>query len=169
MFKFLVFLIVFLCSCSKYEGDRESIAYDTVTVIFDGYGEYETEGQIVISITDSVQVKKLNKLKNLSQTKWLANVKGTEYLLRLVFKDSKTEEQLLISISKSINSVPVIEYGTGTIFDRKYKNDKLVDYIGLIIKLSDIKQHGGSLSQEEYDQFIFNSPTPDAARILSCG
>ncbi|MFT4537265.1 MAG: hypothetical protein ACI9P5_004646 [Saprospiraceae bacterium] len=154
MKKYFVFLIILLCSCSKYKGNKDSLAYDNVEIIFDGYGEYEIEGKLTVPITDSTVVEKLNDLKNKSQPKWFANIKGTEYVIRLIYTDSNTGDQLLIRILKSTNSTATIEYGAGTIFDGKYKNDKLVSYVSSIIKLEDIKQYEGGLSQKEYDKFI---------------
>ena len=153
---FLMLLVILFSSCSKYKGEKNSIAYDTVEITFDGYGDYEIDGKLKISITSPLEVKKLNHLKNQSKRKWFANLKSTEFFMRLIYTDSNTGAQLLLSISKSTDSSPTIEYGSGTIFDGKYKNDELVSYVAAIINLEAIKQYEGSLSQEEYENFILN-------------
>ena len=150
----IVLTIIIFSSCSEYKGEKDSIAYDNVEITFDGYGDYEIDGKLKISITNILKIKELNRLKNLSQRKWFANVKGTEFLIRLVYTDSNTGEQLLVSILKSIDSTPTMEYGSGTLFDGKYKNQKFFDYVASIINLEDIKQYEGSLSQEDYVNFI---------------
>ncbi|GAA3626430.1 hypothetical protein GCM10022397_10230 [Flavivirga jejuensis] len=142
-----------LFSCSEYKGDKDSITYDSVQITFDGYGDYEIDGKLKISITSPLEVKKLNHLKNQSKRKWFANLKSTEFFMRLIYTNSNTGVQLLMSISKSTDSSPTIEYGSGTIFDGKYQNDELVNYISSLIKLDAIKRYKGSLSQEEYDTF----------------
>lgn len=152
MKKYFVFLtLMIFSSCSEYKGEKDSIAYDSMEITFDGYEDYEIDGKLKISITNPSEVKELNRLKNQSQRKWFANLKSTEFFIRLVYTNSNNGEQLLMSISKSTNSSPTIEYGVGTLFDGKYKNNELVSYIGSLIKLDAIKQHKGSLSQEEYD------------------
>ena len=157
MRRYFIFLMALLCSCSKYKGSKDSLKYDNIKIEFYGYSkDYKTKEKLIISITDSTVVKKLNNLKNISQRKWFGDTKGTEYIVRLVYTDSNTGEQLLISISKSKNSQPVIEYGSGTIFDRMYKNDEFFNYVTSIIKLENIKQYEGGLSQEEYEKLILN-------------
>lgn len=154
MRKYIVFLTtIILFSCSEYKGEKDSITYDSVQITFDGYGDYEIDGKLKISITSPLEVKKLNHLKNQSKRKWFANLKSTEFFMRLIYTDSNTGAQLLMSISKSTDSSPTIEYGSGTIFDGKYKNNDLVNYISSLIKLDAIKRYKGSLSQEEYNTF----------------
>ncbi|MDO5975016.1 hypothetical protein [Flavivirga jejuensis] len=154
MRRYLIFLTAMvLFSCSEYKGDKDSITYDSVQITFDGYGDYEIDGKLKISITSPLEVKKLNHLKNQSKRKWFANLKSTEFFMRLIYTNSNTGVQLLMSISKSTDSSPTIEYGSGTIFDGKYQNDELVNYISSLIKLDAIKRYKGSLSQEEYDTF----------------
>lgn len=146
--------MVLFCSCSKYKGSEQSLKYDIIKIEFDGYSkDYETKEKITILITDSTEVRNLNNLKNTSQRKWFTNVKGTEFIIRLVYTDSGTGEQLLVRILKSIDSPPTIEYGSGTLFDGSYKNQKLFDYVTSLIKLDEIKQYKGNLSQEEYEKF----------------
>jgi hypothetical protein len=126
-----------------------------IEINFDGYSsDLETTGEIVMIVTDSVDVRNLNKLKNLSKPKLFGNVKGTDYIIRLIYKGSATDEQLHILISKSINSEPTIEYGSGTIFDRSYKNGELVDYVESLIMLKKIRDYDGNLNQVKYDAFI---------------
>tara|TARA_B110001450_G_C17532385_1_gene445167 strand:+ start:321 stop:824 length:504 start_codon:yes stop_codon:yes gene_type:complete len=154
MKRYLFFLIVIVfSSCSEYKGDKDSFDYDSVEITFDGYGNYEIDGKLKISITKPLEVKQLNLLKNQSQRKWFANLKSTEFFMTLVYKNSNTTEQLLISISKSTDSSPTIEYGSGTLFDGKYKNNEFVSYISSLMKLDSIKNHKGSLSQEDYNKF----------------
>jgi hypothetical protein len=150
----IVLTIIIFYSCSEYKGEKDRTAYDSVEITFDGYGDYEIDGKLKISITNPLDVKELNRLKNQSQRKWFANLKSTEFFMRLVYTNSNTGEQLLISISKSTNSSPTIEYGSGTLFDGKYKNSELVSYISSLIKSDVIKKHKGSLSQEEYSNII---------------
>lgn len=153
MNKYFIFLMVLFCSCTKYKGNQDSLKYDIIKIEFDGYSkDYETKEKIAISITDSTEVRNLNNLKNTSQRKWFANVKGTEFIIRLVYTDSRTGEQLLVCILKSIDSTPTIEYGSGTLFDGSYKSDKFFNYVASIINLEDIKQYNGNLSQEEYEK-----------------
>ena len=158
MRKYLFVLIIVLCSCSKYEGSKDSLSYDSVKIEFVGYSEqYETKEKIVIPVTDSIYVKKLNKLKNFSERKWFGNVKGTDYIIRLIYTDSKTGKQLLVRILKSINSTPSIEYGIGTIFDEIFKNDDLINFVSIVINLEEIERYEGSLSQREYENIIERS------------
>ncbi|TKG88259.1 hypothetical protein EYV94_27375 [Puteibacter caeruleilacunae] len=159
MVKWIIILVAFLCSCSEYKGSKDSDAYDCVEVVFDGYGEYDIEGELSISFIDSTVVKKLNELKNVSKGKWVIDNKATEYFIRLYYEDTETGEKLVISISKSKGSTPTIEYGLGTLFDAQYKNEKLVDYVGSLIKLEEIKQYKGSLTQEVYDKRILKVTT----------
>ncbi len=155
MRKYLVSLTtIILFSCSEYKGEKDSITYDSVQIIFDGYGDYETDGKLKILITNPLEVKKLNYLKNQSKIKWFPNLKSTEYSMRLIYTDSNTGAQLLMSITKSTGWIPTIEYGPGTIFDRKFKNNELVSYVSSLIKLDAIKRYKGSLNQVEYDRLI---------------
>jgi len=154
MKRYLIFLtVIVFTSCSEYKGDRDSISYDSVEITFDGYGDYEIDGKLKIPITNPLEVKELNYLKNKSKRKFFGNVKGTEYVIRLVYSDIKTNQKLLLRILKSTDSSPTIEYGSGTMFDGNYKNDELVNYISSLIKLDAIKKHKGNLNQEEYDTF----------------
>ena len=157
MKRYFILLFVLLCSCSKYKGEKDSIAYDTVEITFDGYGDYEIEGKLKMVVANSEKIKELNRLKNQSQRKWFANVKGTEYVVRLVYTDVQTNERLLLRILKSTDATPTIEYGPGTLFDGKYKNDELVNYVAAIINLKDIKQYKGRLRQEDYEEFILKA------------
>ncbi|PKG42523.1 hypothetical protein [Psychroflexus sp. MES1-P1E] len=142
MKRYLFFLIVIVfSSCSEYKGDKNSVDYDSVEITFDGYGDYEIDGKLKISITNPLEVEQLNLLKNQSQRKWFANLKSTEFFMRLVYKNSNTGEQLLMSISKSTDFSPTIEYGSGTLFDGKYKNNEFVSYISNLTKLDSIKNH----------------------------
>lgn len=157
MKKYFIFFWVLLASCSKYKGEKDSIAYDAVEIAFDGYGDYAIEGKLKIVVTNPEKIKELNLLKNQSQRKWFANVKGTEYVIRLIYTNSQTNEKLLLRILKSTNTSPTIEYGPGTLFDGKYKNIELVSYVADIIKLEEIKQYKGSLSQEDYEKLILKA------------
>lgn len=126
---YLIFLLIFFCSCSQYKGSKDSLNYDSIKIEFDGYSEkYETKEKIIIPVIDSNYVNKLNKIKKFSERKWFANVKGTDYIIRIIYSDSKTGNQLLVRILKSINSKPSIEYGPGTIFDGTFRNDELTNY-----------------------------------------
>lgn len=146
-----------LCSCSKYKGDKNILDYDRIGIIFDGSGDYDTEGEINITITDSAIVRNLNQLKNKSSSNLFAALKATEYSIRLYFEDSETGEILLISISKSKDRIATIEYGTGTIFDGKYQNPELIQYLSQILKLDDLKNHKGKLTQAEYNNLILKN------------
>lgn len=154
MKRYFIFLTILLCSCSQYEGNRNSCKYDIVKIEFDGYSkDYETKEKITLLVTDSNKIRKLNDLKNGSRRKWFANVKGTDFIIRLIYTDSETGEQLLVRILKSIGSTPTIEYGSGNIFDGAYKNEEFFSYIACLIKLEEIKQYEGNLNQEEYEGF----------------
>ncbi|MXV37655.1 hypothetical protein GO491_03015 [Flavobacteriaceae bacterium Ap0902] len=144
---------IILFSCSEYKGEKDSLSYDEIEITFDGYGDYDTEGKLKTTISNPVQIKKLNQLKNQSKINWLPNLKATEYVIRLIFVNNSTNEKLLLRILKSTDYHATIEYGPGTIFDGKYRNDELVNYISSLIKLDAIKRYKGSLSQEEYDTF----------------
>jgi hypothetical protein len=162
MKRYLIFFLILFSSCSQYEGSKDSLNYDNVTVEFDGYSEqYETREKIVIPVTDSNYVKKLNKLKNSSERKWFGNVKGTDYIIRLNYTDSKTGDQLLVRILKSINSTPSIEYGPGTLLDGTFKNDELINFVSTIINLKDIEQYNGSLGQREYETIVRPNQSTD--------
>lgn len=141
MNKYIVFIITFfLSSCSDYKGEKGKINYDSVEITFMGYN-HEIEGELKISITDSLEVKKLNHLKNQSKLKWLGLPdKGTEFFIRLVYLNSSTKENLLISISKSTDSNPTIEYGSGTLFEGKYQNEELAEYVIFLIEQNHINQ-----------------------------
>jgi len=111
MKRFFIFLIVLIfSSCSKYKGEKDSIAYDTIEITFDGYGDYEVEGKLKILVTNPTKIKELNRLKNQSQRQWFANVKGPEYVVRLIYTDSQTNYKLIVRILKSTNATPTIEY-----------------------------------------------------------
>ncbi len=149
---YLIFLTAILfASCSEYKGKKDSVSYDSVEITFEGYGDYDIDGELKISITNPSEVEELNRLKNESQRKWFGYDKGTEYVVSLVYVNTETNERLLLRILKSTDSSPTIEYGSGTLFDRSYKNDQLVSYIASLIKLDAIKKYKGSLSQEEYN------------------
>ena len=154
MRKYLVFLTVTIfLSCNEYKGEKDSITYDSVYIIFAGYGDYETDSKLKILVTSPSEVNNLNALKNQSKINWFPASKSNEFHIRLIYSDSNTGDKLLVNIQKSKYYDPKIEYGTGTIFDIKYRNDNLVDYVSSLIKLDAIKKHKGSLSQEEYDTF----------------
>ena len=157
MKRYLIFIIIVFCSCSKYEGSKNNLNYDDIKVEFQGYSEsYETNEKIIIPVTDANHIKALNKLKKSSKRKLFTNVKGTEYVIRIIYSDSKTGDQLLVRILKSINSEPSIEFGTGTIFDGTFKNNKLIDFVSSLIKLNDIKKYNGILGQKEYEEIVLN-------------
>ena len=157
MKRYLIFIIIVFCSCSKYEGSKNNLNYDDIKVEIQGYSEsYETNEKIIIPVTDANHIKALNKLKKSSKRKLFTNVKGTEYVIRIIYSDSKTGDQLLVRILKSINSEPSIEFGTGTIFDGTFKNNKLIDFVSSLIKLNDIKKYNGILGQKEYEEIVLN-------------
>ena len=145
--------VTILFSCSEYKGEKDSVTYDSVLIIFDGYGDYEIDGKLKILVTSPSEVNNLNALKNQSKINWFPGSKSNEFNIRLIYSDSNTGDKLLVSISKSKYYDPKIEYGTGTIFDIKYRNDDLVDYVSSLINLDAIIKYKGSLSQEEYDTF----------------
>ncbi len=153
MSKYFIFIAILFCSCSKYKGDKDSLTYDSIKIIFDGYGKCDVDGHLKIEITDPEQVKKLNLLKNKYQTNWLPAYKPAEFSMWLVFTDSNTGEQLGISITKGGFNTATVEYGTGTIFDGKYKNQEFVDYLSSIIQLEKIREFKGALTQEVYDSW----------------
>lgn len=147
--------MILVCSCSKYKGDKNSLNYDAVIIEFDGYSErYETDEMITIPVVNANYISRMNELKNLSERKWFGNVKGTDYIIRIIYTNSKTGDELLVRILKSIDSTPSIEYGSGTIFDGTFKNDKLVDLVSRIINLEGIESYNGSLNQNEYESSI---------------
>ena len=155
MKKYYILLFILSCTCSKYKGSKDSLTYNSIDIIFDGYSEhYETTEDIVISVSNFLKVKELNNLKNVSKRRWFSGSKGTEYIISLVYKDSNSGEKLLLRIIVDINSQPVIEYGVGTIFDGKYKNEELYNYVASVINLEEIKKYEAPLSQEEYDRLI---------------
>lgn len=147
--------MILACSCSKYKGDKDSLNYDTVIIQFDGYSErYETDEMITIPVVNANDIRRMNELKNLSERKWFGNVKGTDYIIRIIYTNTETGDELLVRILKSIDSTPSIEYGSGTIFDSAFKNDKLVDLVSRIINLEGIERYNGSLNQNEYESNI---------------
>lgn len=147
--------MILACSCSKYKGDKDSLNYDTVIIQFDGYSErYETDEMITIPVVNANDISRMNELKNLSERKWFGNVKGTDYIIRIIYTNTETGDELLVRILKSIDSTPSIEYGSGTIFDSAFKNDKLVDLVSRIINLEGIERYNGSLNQNEYESNI---------------
>ncbi len=155
MKKILLWLILLiLCSCSDYKGDKDSLEYDKVRIVFDGYGDFETESKFTIEITDPVVIDNLNQLKTNSKINLFAELKATEYSIRLYFENSDTDEKLLMNISKSKGRTATIEYGAGTIFDGKYQNPELIQYLSQILKLDEIKAHKGKLTQAGYDNLI---------------
>lgn len=147
--------MILACSCSKYKGDKDSLNYDTVIIQFDGYSErYEIDEMITIPVVNANDIRRMNELKNLSERKWFGNVKGTDYIIRIIYTNTETGDELLVRILKSIDSTPSIEYGSGTIFDSAFKNDKLVDLVSRIINLEGIERYNGSLNQNEYESNI---------------
>ena len=158
MDKYLIVLIVImsvLFSCSKYKGEKNSMDYDIVNVVFDGYDEYDVEGKLKIEIKDPDKVKKLNQLKNQSKIQWLAfHQKPTKYSMRLVFIDTLKNEKLLMTINYSGNWYPQIRFGNGTMFNAIRKNRKFIEYLGSIIHLEEIRKYKGALTQKEYDKLI---------------
>jgi hypothetical protein len=77
-------------------------------------------------------------------------------MIRIIYSDSKTGDQLLVRILKSINSEPSIEFGTGTAFDGTFKNDELINFVSTLINLKGIKKYDGILGQNEYESTILN-------------
>ncbi len=155
MKRYLIFLLIIICSCSNYEGDKDSTDYDSIVISFRGYSkEYSTKEAIYISVTDSFIIDKLNTIKNSSESILFGGRKGNEYTVDLVYTNSDTGDKLLIRIFKNIELKPTIVYGAGTLFDGSYRNDELVEYVTSIIKLDAIKKYEGSLTQKEYDEFI---------------
>lgn len=130
----LLIIVLLFASCSDFEGEKDDIDYDNVEITFVSYND-EIDGQSKVIITDSLAVKRLNFLKNQSTIKWLGLPdKGTEFQIKLVYSNSSTGDKLLINIAKSTDSKPTIEYGSGTLFDNKYKNDELTNYILSLLK-----------------------------------
>ena len=154
MKNYFIYLLL-ICSCTAYEGSKESTTYNKIDIYFYGRSEiYYTEEAIKITVTDSTNVYRLNELKNLSKPILFGGRKGNEYTINLVFTDSDTGDELLIRILKNIGLKPTIIYGNGTIFDGSYRNDELVKYIASIIKLDAIKEYEGSLTRKGYKEFI---------------
>jgi len=122
--------------------------------VFNGNGDFETEGNITIEIADSIVMGNLNNLKIKSNSNLFAALKATEYSMLLYFENSNTGERLLISISKSKGRTATVEYGAGTIFDGKYQNPELIHYLSQLLKLDEIKAYKGKLTQSEYNNSI---------------
>jgi hypothetical protein len=151
---FFLFIVIF-CSCTKYTGDKENTKYDRIEIYFDGNSkDFSISQDIRISVLDSVDIENLNELKNKSKLTFFANTKGSEYVIDVIFTDNISGDQLLIRIFKSFEFSPTIVYGTGTLFDRSYRNEEFAEYVGSIVNLDAIKQYEGKLSQEYYDEFI---------------
>lgn len=157
MNKWILFLIIFLSSCSEYQGDKSSNNYDSVEIEFVGNSdEFYAKERLVLEITDSSIVSELNNLKNNSKSIWFGGFKATDYIISLIFKDTETNQKLLIRILKSTDWEPFLEYGPGTMFDTPFKNEQFVDYVTELIKLNKIKNNKGELTQEQYNKFFFN-------------
>lgn len=150
----MVIFFFTIYSCSEFKGDKESLNYDRIEIKFIGYSEaYETAERLNLLISDLEIVKKLNSLKNNSKPAWFGS-KGSDYIINLIFYNSKNNEKLLVRILKGKYSEPIIEYGTGTMFDNSYKNEEFVEYVSNLIKLEKIKHNNGTLTQQQYDEML---------------
>jgi len=149
----LLLFTFFMWACSPYDGAEESLDYDRIEITFQGYGTYQTEGDLKIVVTDSTDVQKLNVLKNNSEGVLFGSVKGTEFVIELVYVDSESSRKLLLKILKSGRVEPTVMNGPGNWFDGIYENHELVSYVSALIKLEEIQRYNGALSQEEYDAF----------------
>lgn len=77
MNKWILFLIIFLSSCSEYQGDKSSNNYDSVEIEFVGNSdEFYAKERLVLEITDSSIVSELNNLKNNSKSIWFGGFKA---------------------------------------------------------------------------------------------
>ena len=152
----LIFLILLSAYCTNSFEDQKNKNYDNVVIYYRGFSpDYISKEEIVISVTDSIDIAELNRLKSItSKPIFFAGMKGNDYNINIVFKDNTTGKELLVRILKNIELRPTIVYGIGNNLGKKYRNDALVNYVSNIIELDLIEQYNGEITQIEYDKLI---------------
>jgi hypothetical protein len=135
-------LSVLFLSCSDNEGNRSGLLYDSVEISFKGKGEFKIARSLQIVVTDSCVVNHLNKSKNNVSIQWfMPSLKGQEYITYVVFSDTSSGKQLFCRITKDLLLPATVEFGSGTWFDLKYRNDDFVDYVNGLIRLDSIQEY----------------------------
>jgi len=128
----LLYMILVLISCSDYKGDKKSFSYHTVEIIYDiGKGSDH-----IFLVTNPKIVNKLNQLKNKSKKKLFLNpsIKGSKFVIKLIFNDTINNKKLLITIFKDEGMEPTVVFGEGLIFDVLYQNNELLKYTDSLIQ-----------------------------------
>ena len=148
---YIILSIIFLFSCTDYNGKIESLEYDLIQIEFDGLKkEFYNKGNINLSIIEKENVEKLNILKTKNSEKIIfPNVKPVLFQIDLNFINSNTNEKLLITINSNNN-----EEITTIIGNDSYKNSELYEYLFELISIEKIKNYKGELNQSEYEKYI---------------
>ncbi len=148
---YIIFSIIFLFSCTDYNGKIESLEYDLIQIEFDGLKkEYFNKGNINLSVIEKENVEKLNFLKTKNYEKILfPNIKPVMFQIDLNFINSNTNEKLLITINSNNNGEI-----TTIIGNDYYSNSELYEYLSEFIKIEKIKNYKGKMNQSEYEKYI---------------
>ena len=148
---YLACILIFMFSCTDYNGKIENLEYDLIQVEFDGLKkEFYNKGNINLSIIEKENVEKLNYLKTKNSEKLLfPNVKPVMFQIDLKFINSKTKEKLLITINSNNNGEI-----TTIIGNDNYLNSELYEYLYELISIEKIKNYKGELNQSEYEKYI---------------
>jgi hypothetical protein len=148
---YIIFSIIFLFSCTDYNGKIESLEYDLIQIEFDGLKkEYYNKGNIDLSVIEKENVEKLNFLKTKNSEKILfPNIKPVMFQIDLNFINSNTNEKLLITINSNNNGEI-----TTIIGNDYYSNSELYEYLSEFIKIEKIKNYKGKMNQSEYEKYI---------------
>lgn len=147
----LILILLLIVSCSKYKGEPKSLEYDSIEIEFDGLkGDFYKKGNISLSFTDKEIVKKLNTVKNkIKKAPTFSTLKPVMYQIDLHYKNSKTNEQLLITINSNTNNEIIMVIGNDY-----FINEDIYSYISSLIKLEYIKNYNGELTQNSYEKEI---------------
>ena len=148
---YIIFSVLFMVSCTNYNGKIESLEYDLIQIEFDGLKkDFYEKGNINISIKDKETVEKLIVLKTKnSESIFFPNTRPVMFEIDLNFINSITNEKLLITIISTNSGEITIQVG-----NNYYTNPKLYEYISKLINIEKIKKYKGEINQAEYEKYI---------------
>ena len=148
---YIIFSVLFMVSCTNYNGKIESLEYDLIQIEFDGLKkDFYEKGNINLSIKDNETVEKLNVLKTKnSESIFFPNTRPVMFEIDLNYINSITNEKLLITVISNNSEEITVKIG-----NNYYTNPKLYEYISKLINIEKIKKNKGEMNQSEYEKYI---------------
>ena len=151
MKNYILFVVILLVSCSNQNTDISNVNFNFIEIEFDGLKkEFYQKGNILLNFQDKEVMSNFNTLKkSLKRAPLFPSIKPVLFQIDLRYKNSNTEDELLITVNSDLKDNIVFMIGN----DYYISND-FFDYISKLLKIQDIRNYKGSLNQEGYNEFI---------------